>query len=74
MFERVAFCTCGECKQGHGRKGGMSAQNQWYGFETERGARKCAELLAPLENSVCSKCIRGHYVRHVVARAPKKSA
>ncbi len=62
--------SCGECKQGHGRKGGMSVQNQWYAFETERAARRSAEVLAPLENSVCSKCVTGSYVRHRVSSRP----
>lgn len=58
--------TCGECKQGHGRKAGLSVQNYWYAFETERAARRCAETLAPLDNSVCAKCVTGQYVKHRV--------
>ncbi|MDE2072092.1 MAG: hypothetical protein KGJ81_01505 [Alphaproteobacteria bacterium] len=58
--------SCGECKQGLGRKEGHSVQNKWFAFETERAARRFAETLAPLENSVCSKCITGSYVKHRV--------
>ncbi|HEY5237399.1 MAG TPA: hypothetical protein VIJ62_03380 [Rhizomicrobium sp.] len=58
--------SCGDCNHGHGRKAGLSIRNQWFAFETERAARRCAESLAPLENSVCSKCVTGRYVKHCV--------
>lgn len=57
--------TCRNCQQGLGRKNGDS-RNQWYAFQTEREARRCAETLAPLENSVCSVCVTGSYVKHRV--------
>jgi IS1 family transposase len=57
--------SCRNCRQGVGRKDGRS-RNQWYAFATERDARRCAETLAPLDNSVCSMCVVGHYVKHRV--------
>lgn len=58
--------TCGNCRQGVGRKANRAGSNQWYAFETERAARRCAETLAPIEHSVCSLCVTGHYGRHRV--------
>ena len=58
--------SCNDCKHGHGRKAGLSIRSQWFAFETERAAHRYAEALAPLENSVCSKCITGRYVKYRV--------
>jgi hypothetical protein len=58
---KVHAANCRDCKRaGAGRKDGPKS-HQWYAFETQGGARRCAETLAPLEHSVCSICIVGHY-------------
>jgi IS1 family transposase len=57
---------CGNCRQGVGRKASRAGSNEWYAFETEREARRCAEALAPVEHSVCSLCVKGTYVKHQV--------
>lgn len=63
---KVHTATCRDARRaGAGRKEGPRA-NLWYAFETEGGARKCAETLAPLEHSVCSICIVGHYAGNAV--------
>jgi len=58
--------SCGNCRQGVGRKDGRAGSNRWYAFETEWAARRCAEALAPVNHSVCSLCVAGQYVKHGV--------
>jgi len=60
--------SCGNCRQGVGRKAQRAGSNEWYAFESERAARKCAEALAPVQHSVCSLCVTGQYVKHAVYR------
>lgn len=63
---KVHTATCRDSRRaGAGRKEGPRA-NLWYAFETEGGARRCAQTLAPLEHSVCSICIVGHYEGNMV--------
>jgi hypothetical protein len=56
---------CHNCRHGHGRKREPDA-NQWYAFATLQEARRCTQMLAPLDSSDYSICITGHYVRHYV--------
>jgi IS1 family transposase len=59
---KVHKATCRNCQHGVGRKSsGGPRMNQWFAFQTEQGARRCAETLAPLQHGVCSICIVGHY-------------
>ncbi len=57
--------TCHACRQGLGKKD-QSSPNQWYAFDTEKAARRCAEVLSARNHSVCSICVTGHYVKHRV--------
>lgn len=62
--KRVAKIHKATCGAGR-KKGTAPRMNQWYAFQTERGARQCAEKLAPLQHSVCSICIVGHYAGNI---------
>jgi IS1 family transposase len=64
---KVHKATCRNCQHGVGRKiNGGPRMNRWYAFQTEQGARRCAETLAPLQHGVCSICIVGHYAGSMV--------
>jgi len=64
---KVHASTCRDTKRAaKGRKDGPRA-NKWYAFQTEGGARRCAEILSPTDHSVCSICIVGHYAGNMVA-------
>ena len=54
-----ATCRAGR-KTNNGRR-----LNQWYAFHSERAARRCAENLSPVQHSVCSICIVGHYAGNI---------
>lgn len=58
---KVHAAHCRDCRRAsQGRKEGPRA-HEWYDFNTKSEALKCAEALAPVNYSVCSICILGHY-------------
>lgn len=57
--------SCKMCRQGMGRREKRLGPNQWYAFQTEQAAKQCAETLAPMQHSVCSICVVGHYAGNI---------
>lgn len=58
---KVHAVHCRDCRRAaKGRKDGPRA-NEWYALKTRQEALKCAEAFAPVNFSVCSICVLGHY-------------
>lgn len=65
-YAKVHAAHCRDCRRAAtGSRTGPKV-HAWYGFASQQDALKWAGKLAPLDYSVCSLCILGHYPGNIV--------